>query len=105
MPLSLFKVRITRVISLRKLGRVEELYILLTELGSYVGFFKTVGKQSKSRRVGFVVEFFSFQKSYAELLSKDYLYNIDTGSFRYFLFQTWGVVAVALFQGIFFKSN
>ena len=45
------------------------------------------------------MEFFFYQKSYAKLLSKDFLYNIDNESFRYFLFQTWGVVAVALFQG------
>ena len=99
MPLSVFKVRIIRVISVRKLGRVEKFYILLTELGSYVGFSIAADKPSKSRRVGFAVGFFSFRKSYAKLLSKDFLHNIDTKSFSYFLFQTWDVVAVALFQG------
>ena len=34
MPLSIFKVRIIRIISVRKSGRVEQLNILLTELGS-----------------------------------------------------------------------
>ena len=41
--LSIFKVRIKRVISVRKSGRVEELNILLTDLGSYVGFSITSG--------------------------------------------------------------
>ena len=84
---------------MRKLGRVEQLYMLLTELGSFAGFSLTAGKPSKSGRVEFPVDFFSFQKSYAKLLSKNFLYDIDTESFRFFLFQTWGVVAVALFQG------
>ena len=48
MPLSVFKVRIIRVISVRKLGRVEQFYILLTELGSYVGFSIAADKPSKS---------------------------------------------------------
>ena len=36
---SIFIVRIIRVVSVRNLGRVEKLYIVLMELGSYVGGF------------------------------------------------------------------
>ena len=45
------------------------------------------------------MDFFSFQKSYAKILSKDLLYNIDTEGVRYFLFQAWGVVTVAHHEG------
>ena len=49
MPLSVFKVRIMRAISVRKSGRVEQFSILLnTELGSYVGFSITSGETQKS---------------------------------------------------------
>ena len=41
---AIFKVRITRVFSVRKSGRVQQLYILLTELESYVGFSITSGE-------------------------------------------------------------
>ena len=44
MPLSIFKVRIIRVISGRKSGEVEQLSILLQELGSYVEFSITSGE-------------------------------------------------------------
>ena len=44
MPLSIFKVRIIRVISERKSGRTEQLNILLMEIGSYVGFSTTSGE-------------------------------------------------------------
>ena len=44
MPLRILKVRIKRVISLRKSGRVEQLYILLTVLELYVGFSITSGQ-------------------------------------------------------------
>ena len=44
MPLIIFKVRIIRVISVRKSSRVEQLNILLTESGSYVGFAITSGE-------------------------------------------------------------
>ena len=44
MPLSIFKVRIIRVISEIKSGTVEQLNILLTELGSCVGFSITSGE-------------------------------------------------------------
>ena len=44
MPLSIFKVRIIRVVSVRKSGRAEKLYIMLTELGSYVGSSITSGE-------------------------------------------------------------
>ena len=40
---AIFKVRITRVFSVRKSGRVQQLYILLTALESYVGFSITSG--------------------------------------------------------------
>ena len=44
MSISIFKVRIIRVVFVRKSGRVEQLYILLTELGSYVGLSITSGE-------------------------------------------------------------
>ena len=44
MPLSIFKVRIIRAIPARKSGRVEQLSILLQELGSYIGFSITSGE-------------------------------------------------------------
>ena len=38
---------------------------------------------------------FLFQKLFAKVLSYDFLHNIDTESFRSFLIQAWGVVAVS----------
>ena len=38
MPLSIFKVRIIRVISVTKSGKVEQIYLLFTVSESYEGF-------------------------------------------------------------------